>query len=319
MQKILVSGANGFVGKAVCAELAARGLPVQAAVRSAARIGGQGTQLITPVGVGNIDGVTDWTAALAGCSAVIHLAARAHILRDNAGDPCTEFRKTNVDGTMQLARSAAAAGVRRFIFVSSVGVNGQRNSRPFTEADPPDPGEPYAVSKLEAEIALRAETEASGMELVIVRPPLVYGPDCPGNFRRLLKLLASGLPLPLAAVVQQRSYIGVWNLADFLVACLLQKPAAGEMFLISDGEDIALPGLLRGLAEGMQRKTRLFPVNPRVLGAIAGAAGAGAVFEKLCGGLTVDASHARQVLGWQAPVSLAEGLRRTGNWYAQQR
>lgn len=317
MEKILVTGANGFVGKAVCADLAARGHWVTAAVRSTS----PSTSInpgskIEAVSVGNIDGSTDWQAALSGCSSVIHLAARAHILNDKIADPLAAFRETNVAGAVQLARSAARVGIKRFVFVSSVGVNGNLNTRPFTESDTPAPVEAYAVSKFEAEQALRGIASCSEMELVIVRPPLVYGPECPGNFLRLLKLLSSGIPLPFGAIDNKRSFISVWNLADFLAACLISKQAAGEVFLISDMEDVTLPDLLHGLAQGMGRKAPLISINPALLGALARLAGKGGLFEKLCGNLTVDSSHAHTTLAWKPPVPLVEGLSRTGAWYA---
>jgi nucleoside-diphosphate-sugar epimerase len=317
MEKILVTGANGFVGKAVCAELTARRFQVAAAVRDTSLIGStSASPTMEAISVGNIDGETDWSRALSGCSGLIHLAARAHILNDRIADPLAAFRETNVAGSVQLARCAARAGVKRFVFVSSVGVNGNMNTRPFTESDTPSPAEAYAVSKLEAEQALAEATAGSAMELVIVRPPLVYGPECPGNFLRLLKLLSSGVPLPFGAMRNKRSFVGVWTLADFLVTCVVSKQAAGEVFLISDMEDVTLPDLLRGLAVGMGKKAPLFSLSPALLRALAGAAGKAGLFEKLCGNLTVDASHARTALGWNPPVPLAEGLRRTGSWYA---
>lgn len=314
---VVVTGAGGFVGKALCAELSARGVAVTAAVRKrgANATGASGT--LRAVEVGNIDGATDWSNAVAGASVVIHLAARAHILRDDAADPLALFRQTNVEGTLQLARAALAADVGRFVFVSSVGVNGNANLAPFTVTDGPAPVEPYAVSKLEAELALRALLTGSAMELVIVRPPLVYGPDCPGNFRRLLKLVAMGLPLPLGSVRGKRSFVSVWNLVDFLCVCAFDMRAAGQVFLVSDMEDVALPGLLRGLARGMQKDLTLLPFSPRLLRLLAAAVGKAALFDKLCGSLTVDPSQARTLLGWTPPVSLDDGLRRTGAWYAQ--
>lgn len=318
MKKILVTGANGFVGKVTCAELSARGFHVTAAVRDATvnDVGSQSLKIDT-ISVGNIDGRTNWATALADCSSVIHLAARAHILKDSAADPMTAFRQTNVSGSVQLARSAVFAGVKRFVYVSSVGVNGNTNTRPFTERDMPLPFEAYAESKLEAEQALIQETMNTGMELVIVRPPLVYGPECPGNFLRLLKLLSSGIPLPFATIDSKRSFVSVWNLADFLATCVVNKQAAGEVFLVSDMDDVTLPDLLRGLANGMGKRAPLFSINPTVLRAAAGVVGRGEMFEKLCGNLTVNASHARTILCWTPPVSLAEGLRRTGRWYAE--
>lgn len=317
MKKIMVTGANGFVGKAVCAELTARGFHVVGAVRDASVIGDTCTDLWKDVfSVGDIDCRTDWTSALAGCSSLIHLAARAHILNDTIEDPLAAFRETNVDGSVQLARCAARAGVKRFVFVSSVGVNGNMNKQAFTESDTPAPAEAYAVSKLEAEQALAKELKGGGMELVIVRPPLVYGPECPGNFRRLLRLLSSSVPLPFGAIRNKRSFVGVWNLADFLATCVVSETAADQVFLVSDMEDVTLPDLLRGLGKGMGKTAPLFSLSPALLRALASATGKRGLYEKLCGNLTVDASHARTVLGWTPPVPLAEGLRRTGSWYA---
>lgn len=315
MQKILVTGANGFVGKMVCADLLARGFEVNAAVRKVPADANAHAHGLRFVGIGNIDANTDWDEALAGCSGVIHPAARAHIMNDEVADPLAAFRATNVAGTLQLARSAARAGVARFVFVSSIGVNGNQNTRPFTENDTPLPAEPYAVSKLEAEQALQAEATGNAMELVIVRPPLVYGPGCPGNFLRLLKLLSSRIPLPFGAMHNKRSFVGVWNLADFLATCLVHPQAPGHVFLISDLDDVTLPDLLRGLARGMGKRAPLVSVPPGWLAALAGMAGKRAMFDKLGGALTVDASQARKLLGWTPPVSLDEGLQRTGQWY----
>ena len=315
MQKILVTGANGFIGKMVCAELLARGFEVTAAVRKVPADGNVNSAGLRFVGVGNVDADTCWDTALAGCSGVIHLAARAHILNDEVADPLAAFRATNVAGTLQLARCAARAGVARFVFVSSVGVNGNQNERPFTESDTPLPAEPYAVSKLEAELALQTDALGDVMKLVILRPPLVYGPGCPGNFLRLLKLLSTRIPLPFDAMRNKRSFIGIWNLADFLATCLVHDKAGGHVFLISDLEDVTLPDLLRGLALGMGRTVPLFSVPPGWLATLAGMAGKGAMFDKLGGSLTVDASRAHTVLGWTPPVSLAEGLQRTGRWW----
>ena len=315
---VLVTGANGFVGKAVCLALSERGMQVSAAVRHGAEIStSYRLPGVSTIDVGNIDSNTDWSAALTGCSHVIHLAARAHVVHDKDADPLAAFRQTNVYGTVQLARSAIRAGVQRFVFVSSVGVNGNHNARAFTEADAAQPAEDYAISKLEAELALQFELAGGAMELVIVRPPLVYGPGCPGNFLRLLKLLSSRMPLPFGAFDAKRSFVGVWNLADFLVTCTLHERAAGEVFLVSDMEDVALPELLRGLAVGMERSAPIFSFPPAVLGMAAKTLGKGAVFDKLGGALTVDASHARRTLDWRPPVPLAEGLQRTGRWYAQ--
>ena len=318
--KILVTGANGFVGRTLCADLVQRGFNVVAAVR---RLAFEPAAVNPPrmqiEAVGDIGAHTDWTAALNGCACVVHLAARAHIMRDSASSPLAAFRAVNVDGTVQLARAALEAGIKRFVFVSSVGIHGNQNARAFTESDAARPAEDYAVSKLEAEQALRRELAGSAMELVIVRPPLVYGPGCPGNFLRLLKLLSSGVPLPFGAIDAKRSFVSVWNLADFLATCAVHENAANNVFLVSDMEDVALPCLLEGLAGGMGHRAPIFPFPPGLLSMAATMLGKGVMYDKLCGSLTVDATHAQRTLNWCVPVSLAEGLHRTGKWYAQSR
>lgn len=318
--RILVTGANGFVGTALCAELVSKGYHVVAAVRSLAKLGHvTESSCMTFVEVGNIDGRTDWDAALLGCSAVIHLAARAHVLRDSAPDRLAAFRESNVEGTVQLAKAALKAGIARFVFVSSIGVNGKNPLRPCNENDTPAPVEEYAVSKLEAEMSLQALVEGSSMQLVIVRPPLVYGPNCPGNFRRLLKLVSSGIPLPFGRIINRSSFIGVWNLADFLGICVAHPDAADRLFLVSDMDDLSLPDILRQLGQGMGREARLLPIPPALLAGLARMLGKSALYNKLCGSLAVDPGRARDVLGWRPPVTAAEGLRRTARWYAAER
>ncbi|WP_322881041.1 NAD-dependent epimerase/dehydratase family protein [Pandoraea sputorum] len=312
MIRVLVTGGTGFVGRVLVRALRATG---RFDVVVGSRDGRDGT-----VAMGDIDGNTDWRSALSGCDAVVHLAARAHVLQDAAQDPLTEFRRTNTDGTLNLARQASEAGVKRFVFVSSIGVNGALgNARgPFTERDAPQPTEDYAVSKWEAEQGLKRLEGQTSMGVVVVRPPLVYGPGCPGNFLRLLKLVATGLPLPLGSVSALRSYVGVDNLCDFLRVCIEDERAAGKTFVIADDKPLALPEVLRELASGMGRSARLLPVPQALLQGAATLAGKGALYRKLCGTLVVDASRARNELGWQAPVTSGAGLRRTGEWYAGQ-
>jgi nucleoside-diphosphate-sugar epimerase len=229
------------------------------------------------------------------------------------------FRASNVDGTVALAEQAAALGVRRFVFVSSIGVNGPQSDRPFMPTDPPSPAEPYARSKLEAEQKLALIAARTGMEVVIVRPVLVYGPECRGNFERLLKLVALGVPLPFGKIEGRRSLIGVWNLADLLLSCLTSQPAAGKTLLAADGEDISLPVLLTTLGEGMGKRVRLLSVNPALMRLGARVAGQLSTYEKLVGSLRVDIAETRSLLGWTAPISLREGLLRTARCYAEAR
>lgn len=315
--RVLVTGANGFIGARVCETLQARGSKVTAAIRRRGALHGDEQGLLTTVEVGDIGADTSWDQALDGCRYIIHLAARAHILDDDAADPLAQFRNTNVDGTIQLARAASNAGVKRFVYVSSIGVNGLSSDLPFLEDDVPRPTEPYAISKLESEIELRKLCGANGMELTIVRPTLVYGPGCPGNFARLLRLVASGLPLPFASVANRRSFIGVWNLADLLILCMTHPNAAGRTFLASDMQDISLPELLRVIAKSMNKPIRLIPVPPAMLMYAARLVNKLSLYEKLCGSLTVDASSLRDVLGWKPPVALEKGLAITAKHYAE--
>jgi nucleoside-diphosphate-sugar epimerase len=254
-------------------------------------------------------------AALRGCGGVIHLAARAHVLEDTSQSLLEVYRQANRDATLALARAAVGAGVPRFVFVSSVRVNGSESSRPFRPDDPPAPEEPYAISKHEAEQGLWKISKETGLEVVVVRPPLVYGPGVKANFRRLLGLAASGLPLPLRSIDGRRSLIGVRNLCELLHACVRHSAAAGATFLASDGEDIALPALIQELAIGMGRPARLFPAPVWLVRGLAAAVGKGPTFDKLTASLQVDASATFATLGWRPPESLQEGLHETARWY----
>ncbi|WP_018951797.1 SDR family oxidoreductase [Thioalkalivibrio sp. AKL12] len=307
LMRALVTGATGFVGSGLVDRLDADGVAVRGALRSEVAAAGS----FEPVMVGSIDGATDWGDALAGMEAVVHLAARVHVLDEPGTDPLEAFRRVNVEGTLRLARQAAEAKVRRFVFVSSIGVNGNETVRPLTEGDPPSPQEPYAVSKREAEDGLRGLAAETGMELVIIRPPLVYGPGAPGNFGSLLRWVHKGVPLPLGAATQnRRSLVALDNLVDLIVTCLEHPAAAGETFLVADGEDVSTAGLLRKVGDALERPARLVPVPVWMLRAGAAALGKGEMARRLLGSLQVDASKAREVLGWVPPVSLDEGLRR---------
>ena len=230
-------------------------------------------------------------------------------MRETANDPLAAFRRVNTLGTERLARQAAAAGVRRFVYVSSIQVNGNRTTgSAFSECDVPKPHDPYAVSKWEAEQALYRVSAQTGLEMVVVRPPLVYGPGVKGNFLRLLQVIEHGLPLPLASVKNQRSLIGVRNLVDFLTLCVQYPAAAGETFLIADGEDVSTPELIRRLAQAMGRSARLWPCPVGPMRLAARAAGKESAIERLCGSLTVDSAKARTLLSWTPPVPMAEEL-----------
>ena len=262
--------------------------------------------------VGNIDGTTYWSTALQGADAVIHLAARVHVMRDSAREPLVEFHHVNTEGTLNLARQAAAAGVRRFIFLSTIGVNGNStlHGKVFVPTDTPCPHDPYSLSKYEAENGLHSIAQSTGMEVVIIRPPLVYGANAPGNFGKLTRLVAKSLPLPLGSINNRRSLVGIDNLVDFIITCLEHPDAANETFLVSDGEDLSTPDLIRRMARAMNRPARLFPVPVWALQAGASLLGKGDAVQRLCGNLQVDISKSRILLGWNPPVSVDEGLRR---------
>jgi nucleoside-diphosphate-sugar epimerase len=305
MNRVLVTGANGFVGRAACRRLRADGLAVVAAMRQPD--GGAGA-----VPVGDIDGDTDWTSALAGVDAVLHLAARVHVMNERSADPLAEFRRVNVQGTLRLAQQAVQAGVKRLVYVSSVKVNGEQTEpgRPFAATDAPAPVDPYGVSKFEAEQGLRALSQATGLELVIVRPPLVYGPGVGGNFARMVRWLRRGVPLPLGqATANRRSLVALDNLVDLLATCLAHPAAAGETFLVSDGEDLSTTELLRRLAKALDLKARLLPVPPVMLQVAASALRRGELAQRLLGSLQVDTAATQRVLQWQPVVTVDEALR----------
>lgn len=302
----LVTGASGFVGGAVCTALSRRGLPFRPLSRD-----------LRPgfVAIGDMARRSDWGEALQGVDCVIHLAARVHVAREHLPDPLGAYRRDNVQATLTLARQAAAAGVRRFVFISTIKVNGEETApgRPFTEADAPAPHGPYAISKHEAESALRDLARETGMELVVIRPPLVYGPGVGANFHLMMEALRLGLPLPLAAVDNRRSLIAVDNLADLVIASARHPAAAGQLFLAADGHDLSTPQLLRTLAAAMGRKARLFPVPASLLLAAAGLAGRREAMRRLTGSLQVDATHARTLLAWTPPIATGEALRATAH------
>ncbi|WP_018875687.1 NAD-dependent epimerase/dehydratase family protein [Thioalkalivibrio sp. ALE31] len=306
--RVLVTGASGFVGSALVDRLERDD---RWDVRAGSRRGGalsRGAEwIVTP----SLKEGADWGEALHGVSAVVHAAARAHVLDEAADDPLTEFRRCNVDGTLELARQAAQAGVRRFVFLSSIGVLGRSSERPFRFDDPPAPEDDYAVSKWEAEQGFVELSRETGMEVVVVRPPLVYGPNAPGNFGKLMEWVARGVPLPLGAVTRnRRSLVGLDNLVDLLVTCLEHPAAANRVFLAGDGEDLSTTDLLRRVAAAMDRRARLVPVPAGLLRAGARAVGRGEMARRLLDSLQVDISHTRETLGWEPPVSVDEGLRR---------
>ena len=311
MPTVLITGATGFVGQALVAALAS-----QCRVRRALRAPGPAQPGCEDAVVGTIDGATDWRAALAGVDAVVHLAARTHVLRDTAPDPFAAYREINVQGTRRLAEQAAASGVKRFVFLSSIKVNGEATTgRPYSEGDEPRPEDAYGRTKLEAERALAEIGAQSALPCVVLRTPLVYGPGVKGNLRALMRVLARGTPLPFAAIRNQRSLIGLDNLVSALALALMHPDAAGRTFLLADGEDLSTPQLMQLIAAGLGRPARLFPVPAAILACAGFLTGRGAAIARLTGSLQVDASAIRRALGWQPAVPAAEGLARMARWY----
>lgn len=312
---VLVTGANGFVGRAVVERIERKeGWSPLAAVRRPHGSQRPGVQGVT---VGDIGPDTQWSDAVRGVEAVVHAAARVHVMHDRAADPLALFRKINVQGTERLGRQAAAAGVRRFVFISSIKVNGERTGigTPFTEKSAPQPMDPYAVSKHEAEIALANIAQETGMEVVIVRPPLVYGPGVKANFRSMMSWIKRGLPIPFGSIRNRRSFVAVDNLADLIVHALADPRAANQTFLASDGEDLSTSELIRRMAMALRRPARLLPVPPTLLMTSLTLIGKRGVADRLLGSLQVDSSKARSLLGWQPPLSVDAGLRLAADDY----
>jgi nucleoside-diphosphate-sugar epimerase len=313
---IALTGARGFIARALTVRL----LASKQDVKSLVRYGYPSTDSGVPnafCAVGEINAVTNWSVALTGVECIIHCAARAHVMHETKADALTVYRAGNTEGTRRLAEQAAAVGVRRLVFLSSIGVNGvvtQRSHR-FASKDEPNPVEDYAISKWEAEQALWQVSKQTGLEVVVVRPPLVYGPGVKGNFLRLLHLINKGLPLPLGAVKNQRSFIGLDNLVDLLIRCVDHPSAPGQTFLASDGQDISTPDLVRTLARMMNKPARLWPVPVPLLQAAGSLTGRRKEVDRLVGSLRVDSKHTQDMLGWSPPVSLEAGLQKMVDWY----
>ena len=299
MTRIVVTGADGFVGRALCPLLEAAGHAVRRATRGGV------------LAVGDIGPETDWCAALGGCEAVVHLAARVHVLSDTSSDPLVAFRAVNAEGTLNLARQAAAVGVKRFVFVSSIKVNGEGRDTPYTEADAVAPADAYALSKWEAEQGLREIALATGMQVVILRPPLVYGPGVKANFWRLMRAVAGGWPLPFGRVENRRSLLYLGNLVDAIRLALEHPAAAGQTYVLADGEDVSSAELVRRLAGAMNRPARLVPLPTAWLRLAGRMLGRTKQVDRLLGSLTVDAARIRRDLDWRPPFSLEQGLEAT--------
>lgn len=309
--KVLVTGATGFVGNAVVGKLAVDASfdGVVAAVR---RDDVSWPMGVMPVDVGDLLPTTDWSEALDSVDAVVHCAARVHVMRDDSTDPFKAYREVNVEGTLNLALQAAQAGVSRFVFVSSIKVNGESTppGRAFSADEEPDPLDAYGLSKLEAERGLWKIATQTGMEMVIVRPPLVYGPGVKANFASMMRWVSRGVPLPLGGIHNARSMVALDNLVDLLVACLKHPAAAGQTFLVSDGEDVSTTELLRRTGRSMGKKALLLPVPASWLEMVAALLGKQAMAQRLCGSLQVNIDKTRSILGWEPPLTLDQGLKK---------
>lgn len=307
---ILVTGASGFVGGALCANLI-KYSPLRISTRDKSK-----TELLenSEIFEASISPDQDWSTALYGVSTVVHCAARVHVMNEIAADPLLEFRRVNVDGTLNLARQASKAGVRRFVFISSIKVNGEFTEldHPFTADQIAVPSDPYGVSKHEAEMGLMALSEETGMEIVIIRSPLVYGPGVKANFLSMMNWLRRGVPLPFGGVTKnRRSLVFLDNLVDLIVVCINHPAAANQTFLVSDDEDQSTAGLLEHMALALGRPSKLISVPTALITLGAKLIGRPDISQRLCGSLQVDIKKTKYLLGWSPPVSVDEGLRQT--------
>lgn len=302
--KVLVTGASGFVGRALCDKLSMVGRDVVPVVRQLSGLQGEAI-------IGEIGSVTNWSEALRGCEVVVHLAARVHVMHDPEQDPLALYRDTNTEATLNLARQAAQSGVKRFVFISTIKVNGEGGNEPYRETDVPAPEDAYAISKWEAEQGLQRIARETGLEVVILRPPLVYGPGVKANFLRLMQTVRKGWPLPLGAIHNRRSLLYLGNFVDAIRLCVEHPAAAGQTFLIDDGEPISTPELIHAVARAIGRPARLLAVPVGVLELVGALLGKRAAVARLTGSLYVDSSFIRSCLGWTPPYSMTSGLAET--------
>lgn len=341
--KVLVTGPDGFVGSTVCTMLLAEGHRCRGAQWKAAPLSVGCESAV----VGDINGSTDWKDALQGIDAVVHLAARVHIMDDTAEDPLAAFRAVNVEGTRRLAEEAAKAGVKRFVFISSIKVNGEAtagggasqcvssevrectnnstneltnfntNELPpaFSERDMPSPEDPYGQSKYEAEVVLRQIEAKTGMEVVILRPPLLYGPGVKANFLKLIQIVDKGIPLPLGGIKNKRSLLGLTNFADLIATCVQDPRAAGQTFTVCDGVDVSSAELVRRIAKALGKKPRLLPIPEGLMKLAGKLTGKSAQVQRLCSSLQIDSSHVRNTLDWIPPCTMDEELSKVAEWY----
>jgi len=313
---MLITGATGFVGSALINELLAHNYLVSTTVRDNASFVPMG---VTRFDVGDLTADIDWFSILNGIDVIIHTAARVHMMDDSVIEPIKAFRKVNVDATLNLARQAAEVGAKRFIFISSIKVNGERTlqGQSFNSDDNSVPSDPYGLSKYEAEQGLLALVKETGMEVVIIRPPLVYGPNVKANFSSMMKWVYKGIPLPFGAIHNQRSFVALGNLVDFIIHCIDHPKAANEVFLISDGEDVSTTQLLQKVAKAFAKKPMLIPVPVCLMTFVAKLVGKGDVANRLFCSLQVDSSKARDLLGWKPIITMDEQLKKAAEAYVE--
>lgn len=311
--KILVTGATGFVGRALVAELEKLNFPVVATSR---RTLSDQSSLIN---MGEISPSTDWSSVLEGCETVVHTAGRAHILDDKAKDKLAEFRRVNRDATLKLAHDAEQAGVQHFIFISSIGVNGNcTHDLPFTEASEPRPVSDYAVSKYEAELALTAQFDSSKMRITIVRPALICGENAPGNIRRLLKLVASGIPLPFKGVNNKRGMASLENVVSFIIACVTNHKSKGELFLLADLNSPSTEDIINAFATGMNKPARIFRFPSFLLEIAMKITGKKNLYDQLYGSLDIDSNKASELLTWKHPTTILNTMKKTASYFSKE-
>lgn len=325
----LVTGASGFVGARLCSQLYANKQSYIGVVRNLPSVGVASSVDESYRAVGDIRPDTDWSELLRDIDCVVHCAARSHVMHETELDPLKAYRAVNVENTVNLARHAAAVGVRRFIFLSSIKVNGEKtcsvrtnassNDLPkfFAADDKPRPEDAYGISKCEAEQALKEVSERTGLEVVTIRPPLVYGPGVKGNFLTMMRWLSRGVPLPFGAVDNRRSLVGLDNLVDLIITCINHPGAPSQTFLVSDDEDLSMPDLLERMGKALNMPARLVPVPEKLLRLGALLTNKQEIAQRLLGSLAVDISKTKQVLSWTPPISVDQGLRDTAKWYQQ--
>ncbi|WP_339532788.1 SDR family oxidoreductase [Pseudomonas mucidolens] len=316
MTRVLVTGGTGFIGAALVDKMNGDArFDVSASVRAGRTLSGVHTHQIP-----DLNAETSWLPALEGVDVVVHTAARVHVMHDSSTDPLTEFRKVNVEGTLNLARQAARSGVQRFVFLSSIKVNGEgtQPGRPYKPDDLPDPKDYYGISKMEAEIALRELAELEQMEVVIIRPVLVYGPGVKANFLSMIRWLNRGVPLPLGSIHNKRSLVCLDNLINMIITCIEHPSAANQVFLVSDGEDLSTTQLLVRISKALNKPSRLIPVPSRILELFAALLGKRDFSRRLCGSLQVDIAKNRELLNWTPQVSVDQALSKTVKNFLEQ-